>query len=139
MAEAFYINNQGEIGCLATLPNGDMHVALLVPAGLTARQGLPGTPATRPASTIQQAAGRASDQAVEVVGRPVFPQHRGQGVAVAVGVVSDGLAPRVDYIGVAAGGAAGGRKVPHGAVRPEEPVVCLVAYEVDSEPSGCRS
>ena len=52
LAEAFYINNQGEIGCLATLPNGDMHMALLVPAGLTARQGLPGTPATRPASTI---------------------------------------------------------------------------------------
>jgi hypothetical protein len=45
LAEAFYINNQGEIGCLA----------LLVPAGLAARQGLPGTPATRPASTIQQA------------------------------------------------------------------------------------
>jgi hypothetical protein len=86
-----------------------------------------------------QVQGRASDQAVEVAGRPVFPQHRGQGVALAVGVVSDGLAPRVDYVGVAAGGAAGGRKVPHGAVRPEEPVVCLVAYEVDSEPSGCRS
>ena len=34
-----------------------------------------------------QVQGRASDQAVEVVGRPVFPQHRGQGVAVAVGVV----------------------------------------------------
>ena len=29
LAEAFYINNQGEIGCLATLPNGDMHMALL--------------------------------------------------------------------------------------------------------------
>ena len=28
-----------------------------------------------------QMQGRASDQAVEVVGRPVFPQHRGQGVA----------------------------------------------------------
>ena len=37
LAEAFYINNQGEIGCLATLPNSDMHMALLVPAGLTAR------------------------------------------------------------------------------------------------------
>jgi len=35
-----------------------------------------------------QVQGRASDQAVEVVGRPVFPQHRGHGVAVAVGVVS---------------------------------------------------
>ena len=58
-----------------------------------------------------QVQARASDQAVEVVGRPLFPQHRGQGVAVAVGVVSDGLAPRVDYVGVAAGGAAGGRKV----------------------------
>jgi len=59
LAEAFYINNQVEIGCLATLPNGDMHMALLVPAGLTARQGLPGTPATRPASTIQQAVPRS--------------------------------------------------------------------------------
>jgi hypothetical protein len=29
-------------------PNGDMRMALLVPAGLAARQGLPGTPATRP-------------------------------------------------------------------------------------------
>ena len=41
-----------------------------------------------------QVQGRASDQAVEVVGRPVFPQHRGQGVALAVGVVSDAW-PRV--------------------------------------------
>ena len=59
LAEAFYTNNQGEIGCLATLPNGDMH-GLARPSRPDGTQGLPGTPATRPASTIQQAVPRSS-------------------------------------------------------------------------------
>ena len=40
------VSNRGEIACLGTLPNGNLRVVLLVPAGLAARQGLSGTPAT---------------------------------------------------------------------------------------------
>jgi probable HAF family extracellular repeat protein len=58
LAEAFYISNRREIGTLATLPNGDMHVVLLVPAGLAARQGLSGTPATSQPPAQQRAAAR---------------------------------------------------------------------------------
>lgn len=59
LAEAFYINNRGEIGTLATLPNGDMHVVLLVPAGLAARQGLSGTAGTSLTPAQQRAAARS--------------------------------------------------------------------------------
>jgi hypothetical protein len=49
LAEAFYINNQGEIGCLATPPNGDMRMALLVPADFLLRDILvPGGRGRRP-------------------------------------------------------------------------------------------
>jgi probable HAF family extracellular repeat protein len=58
LAEAFYINNRGEIGTLATLPNGDVHVVLLVPAGLATREGLSGTQDTRPAPANQRAVTR---------------------------------------------------------------------------------
>jgi probable HAF family extracellular repeat protein len=59
LAEAFYISDQGEIACQATLPNGDRHVVLLIPAGLAARQGLSGTPITSPVPTSQPAATRS--------------------------------------------------------------------------------
>jgi probable HAF family extracellular repeat protein len=59
LAEAFYISNRGEIACLGTLPNGDLRVVLLVPAGLAARQGLSGTPATSQAPAQQRAAARS--------------------------------------------------------------------------------
>jgi len=58
LAEAFYISNRGEIACLGTLPNGDLRVALLVPASLAARQGLSATPATSQAPAAQRAAAR---------------------------------------------------------------------------------
>jgi len=58
LAEAFYINGRGEIACLGTLPNGDLRVVLLVPAGLAARQGLSATPATSLAPAQQRAAAR---------------------------------------------------------------------------------
>jgi probable HAF family extracellular repeat protein len=35
--EAFYISPNGEIACMGTLPNGDVHVALLAPAPAAAR------------------------------------------------------------------------------------------------------
>jgi hypothetical protein len=59
LAEAFYINNRGEIGCFATLPNGNMYVVLLVPAGLAARQGLPVTPGTSQTPVHQRAVARS--------------------------------------------------------------------------------
>ena len=59
LAEAFYISNRGEIGCLATLPNGDIHVALLVPAGLAALRGLSVTPGTSQAPDHQRAVARS--------------------------------------------------------------------------------
>ena len=58
LAEAFYISNRREIACLGTLPNGDLRVALLVPADLAARQGLSATPATSQAPAQHRAAGR---------------------------------------------------------------------------------
>jgi probable HAF family extracellular repeat protein len=59
LAEAFYINGRGEIACLGTLPNGNLRVALLVPAGLAARQGLSATPATSQAPAQHRAAARS--------------------------------------------------------------------------------
>ena len=59
LAEAFYINNRGEIATQATLPNGDMHVALLVPASLAASDGLSSTPGTHPATAGQRAVPRS--------------------------------------------------------------------------------
>jgi probable HAF family extracellular repeat protein len=59
LAEAFYINNRGLIACLGTLPNGDLHMALLVPAGLAARQGLSATPAISQPPAQQHAAARS--------------------------------------------------------------------------------
>jgi probable HAF family extracellular repeat protein len=59
LAEAFYINNRGEIGTLATLPNGDMRVVLLVPASLAAHLGLSATPGTRSGPAHQRAVPRA--------------------------------------------------------------------------------
>jgi hypothetical protein len=56
--EAFYISNRGEIACLGTLPNGDLRVVLLVPAGLAARQGLSGTPVKSQVPAQQRAAAR---------------------------------------------------------------------------------
>jgi len=44
---------------MATLPNGDIHVALLVPADLAARQGLSGTPGPRLVPAHQRAAPRS--------------------------------------------------------------------------------
>jgi hypothetical protein len=38
--EAFYISPNGAIACMATLPNGDIHVALLAPAPAAARDGV---------------------------------------------------------------------------------------------------
>ena len=58
LAEAFYINGRGEIACLGTLPNGNLRVALLVPAALAARQGLSATPATSQAPAQQRPAAR---------------------------------------------------------------------------------
>jgi probable HAF family extracellular repeat protein len=40
LMEADYVNNRGEIACAATLPNGDLRIALLVPAGQAAKEGL---------------------------------------------------------------------------------------------------
>jgi len=48
LVEAFYISNNGEIACQATLPNGDVHVVLLVPAGLQSAHGLSVTSGTSP-------------------------------------------------------------------------------------------
>jgi len=59
LAEAFYINDRGEIATLATLPNGDMHVALLVPASLAAADGLATTPGAHLATTGQRAVPRS--------------------------------------------------------------------------------
>jgi probable HAF family extracellular repeat protein len=59
LAEAFYINGRGQIACLGTLPNGNLRVVLLVPAGLAARQGLSATPATSQAPAPQPAAARS--------------------------------------------------------------------------------
>jgi len=59
LAEAFYISNRGQIACLGTLPNGDLRVVLLVPAGLAARQRLSATPATSLAPAQQPAAARS--------------------------------------------------------------------------------
>jgi probable HAF family extracellular repeat protein len=59
LAEAFYISNRGEIACLGTLPNGDLRVVLLVPAGLAAHQGLSATPATSQPPAQQRAAARS--------------------------------------------------------------------------------
>ena len=59
LGEAFYISNRGWIGCLATLPNGDMHVAVLVPASQAAGQGLSTTSGTGVASAQQWAIPRA--------------------------------------------------------------------------------
>ena len=57
LGEAFYISNRGEIACLGTLPNGDLRVVLLVPAGLAAHQGLSGTPVTSQVPAQQGAIG----------------------------------------------------------------------------------
>jgi probable HAF family extracellular repeat protein len=59
LAEAFYINDRGEIACQATLPNGDRHIVLLVPAGAAKRQGLSGTPGTSPVPANQRAVARS--------------------------------------------------------------------------------
>ena len=59
LAEAFYINGRGQIACLGTLPNGNLRVVLLVPAGLAARQGLSATPATSLAPAQQRPAARS--------------------------------------------------------------------------------
>jgi probable HAF family extracellular repeat protein len=59
LAEAFYISNRGEIGCIATLPNGDMHFVLLVPAGSAARDALSGTPPTGMVPANQRAVPRS--------------------------------------------------------------------------------
>jgi len=59
LAEASYVNNRGEIATQATLPNGDMHVALLVPASLAASEGLSSTPYTHMATAGQQAVPRS--------------------------------------------------------------------------------
>jgi probable HAF family extracellular repeat protein len=40
LTDAVYVNGRGEIACAAVLPNGDERIALLVPAGLAAKQGL---------------------------------------------------------------------------------------------------
>jgi uncharacterized membrane protein len=40
VTEAEYINSRGEIVAFAALPNGNQHVALLVPSGLAASEGL---------------------------------------------------------------------------------------------------
>jgi len=73
LAKAFYISNRGESACLGTLPNGNMRVALLVPAGLAARQGLSGTPATSPAPAQQRAVARSvpdpRDNLTSILGR----------------------------------------------------------------------
>jgi probable HAF family extracellular repeat protein len=58
LAEAFYISNRGQIACLGTLPNGDLRVVLLVPAGLAARQGLSAAPATSQPPAQQPATAR---------------------------------------------------------------------------------
>jgi probable HAF family extracellular repeat protein len=59
LVEAFYINNRGEIGTMATLPNGDVHVVLLVPASLAAHLGLSATLITPMGPAHQRAAPRA--------------------------------------------------------------------------------
>jgi probable HAF family extracellular repeat protein len=59
LMEAFYINNRGEIGTLATLPNGDVRVALLVPASQAASDGLRTTPGTHLATADQWAVPRS--------------------------------------------------------------------------------
>jgi probable HAF family extracellular repeat protein len=59
LAEALYINNRGEIACFGILPNGDVRMVLLVPAGLAAGQGLSGTPDTSAAPANQQAVPRS--------------------------------------------------------------------------------
>jgi len=73
LAEAFYINQRGEIACLGTLPNGDLRVVLLVPAGLAARQGLSAAPATSQAPADQRAAARGvpdpRDNATSLLGQ----------------------------------------------------------------------
>jgi hypothetical protein len=55
LVEAFFISNNGEIACLATLPNGDRHVVLLVPAGLVSVHGLSLMSGRGSAATNQQA------------------------------------------------------------------------------------
>ena len=37
LVEAFYISPRGQIACIGTLPNGDSHVVLLIPARAMAR------------------------------------------------------------------------------------------------------
>ena len=59
LAEAFYISNRGLIACLGTLPNGDLRMALLIPAALAARQGLSATPATSQPPAQQRPAARS--------------------------------------------------------------------------------
>jgi probable HAF family extracellular repeat protein len=73
LAEAFYINNRGDIACLGTLANGDLRVALLVPGARAARQGLSATPATSQAPAHQRAAARSvpdsRDNLTSILGR----------------------------------------------------------------------
>jgi hypothetical protein len=73
LAEAFYISNRGEIACLGTLPNGNLRVVLLVPAGLAARQGLSAMPATSQAPAQHRAAARsvpdARDNLTSILGQ----------------------------------------------------------------------
>jgi hypothetical protein len=59
LAEAFYICNNGEIACQATLPNGDKHLILVVPAGLAAGRGVPMTSGARPTIPNQRAIARS--------------------------------------------------------------------------------
>jgi probable HAF family extracellular repeat protein len=65
--EAFYISPNGEIACMGTLPNGDVHVALLAPAHAAARDRVarvrfrrPRTVASRHAVGIRDARDRFS-------------------------------------------------------------------------------
>jgi probable HAF family extracellular repeat protein len=59
LLEAFYINNRGEIATRAALPNGDVHVALLVPASLAASDGLSSTPGMHVATAVLRAVPRS--------------------------------------------------------------------------------
>ena len=56
LTDGVYVNGRGEIACAAVLPNGDERIALLVPAGLAAKQGL----RTRVYGTSAPAMGRST-------------------------------------------------------------------------------
>jgi probable HAF family extracellular repeat protein len=51
LIEAYYINNRGEIAAVVSLPDGAIHLALLVPAPLAAQEGLAPT-ALAPAGLV---------------------------------------------------------------------------------------